>query len=95
MLVKDVDLKIVSKETFYNGSGYRTRYGVTDTKVETQSSQKFIIKIPSAGFIAKGNRIVNFYIHNGKGFDTFPKTSFGEVNQEVYEDFKKALANER
>lgn len=93
MLVKNVDLKILSKTSFYNGSGYRIRYGLTTKQVETQSSQRFMVKIPCVGFIAKGNKIINFYIYNGNGFDTFPKTSFGEVNQEVYEDFKKSLVN--
>lgn len=91
MKVSDIDLDIKSKELFYNGSGYRARYGLATDMVEAQSSQKFIVKIPSAGFIANGNKIENFYMHNGEGFDTWPKVSFHPITEEMYEDFKKAL----
>jgi len=85
MKVKEVELKIFSKMSYYNGSGYRTRYGLTDMKSKTKSSQKFITDIPSIGFVAKGTEIKNFYIFNGEGYDTFTN----------YEKFKEALANER
>lgn len=82
MNIKEVKDKIFSKTSFYNGSGYRTRYGLTDKVSPCQSSQGFIIDIPAIGFISKGRVIKNFYIYNGKGYDTFTS----------YEDFKNALA---
>jgi len=84
MKVKDVDLKIFSRTPFYSGSGYRIRYGLTDKTSKVQTSQKFIIDIPAIGFIAKGSEIENFYIWNGKGYDTFKD----------YNEFKKELVNE-
>lgn len=82
---KEVKEKIFSKTIFYNGSGYRTRYGLTDKLSPTHSSQKFIVYIPAIGFISKGDEIEHFYVYNGKGYNTFTS----------YEDFKSALANER
>ena len=85
MKVKEVELKIFSKTKYYNGSGYRTRYGLTDKISESKTSQKFIVDIPAIGFVAKGAEVMNFYIFNGEGYDTFTN----------YEMFKNALANER
>ena len=91
MKVKDIDLKIYSKTPTYNGSGYRTIYGLTDETVKTQSSQKFIIDIPKIGFITKGSDIINFYIYSNDKFITFPSWSGEKLTNEVYIEFKKVI----
>ena len=91
MEVKEVDLQIFSKTPYYNGSGYRTRYGLTKETSKVRTSQKFIVDIPSIGFIARGKIIDNFYFWNGEKYITYPSWSGEKLTKEIYLEFKTAI----
>lgn len=78
MKVKDVKLPIVKKENYYTGSGYRTKYWLTnETVVLPASYSKMPVEKAKCGFIANGSNIENFYIYQeGYGFKTYSPNEY-------------------
>lgn len=76
-----MNLKIYSKNKFYNGSGYRIDVAYTDVMVPSHTPYlKVPCESPMFGAIFKGNVVMSYYCysHKLKGFHTFNKKDIFE-----------------